>query len=809
MNQSLVVLAVAWSYLSCRVADDGRPSQEPNPSGLIRRLGSTRLRHGGAINNIAFVAQRPLLVSTGMDSTLRIWELTRGDEVGRRNFGGKNPVCLDISPVGKCVLSVTQNGAYALKILSYDTEGVVVELPAQENPFACAVFSPDARDLAVVDVDGNLRVWDLDNRRERSRMDRGTGPLRGTGIYALLYAPDGSMILTSEEDRTLRFWDSRSLAGKATLKNDEVVVGVRFSAAGDMLVLGDGAGLVRLWDVKSGKDIGILRSGSRVVSLALSPGGKYLAHGSGDQTIRIREIPGLKEVAIIREHAGCAGILEFSPDGKILASAALDSPSISLWTVPEGTPWLSLPGHSSASWVVGFPGGDSLVSCGPDGQILFWNGTDGSLARSRDQGPGTLACAAWSGGRNIMAVGGKDGTIRLLDVKSGETLRSFPGHEGYVGTLSFSGTGELLASAGRDGLIKLWDMDRSSVNPRVIRSTHESTTLAFCGDARLLSGETDHFIRLYSIKDQEQIGAIGGHRALIMSASATPDGRLVCSGDREGIVIVSDVSSGAELLRLKGHVGPVRSVAFSPSARWIASGGDDRLLRVWEVATGLPVLSLKGHQGAIRSVCFSPRESVMATSSEDTSILLWNLVEAGVNSPNEGSVVSLDRLWEELADPENDRGIRAFWALVRMLEREGERVQPEILEFCQKHLAPPGKDEVGHAFKMLDDNDSERRLEGYRALSLMGVGVEQELRLRLRSNPPLEARARIEELIRDLERPVHGSPGSLRRSRMIHALELARSGGAVGILRRLVATTTSPRERDEAQDAVKRIECSR
>lgn len=113
----------------------------------------------------------------------------------------------------------------------------------------------------------------------------------------------------------------------------------------------------------------------------------------------------------------------------------------------------------------------------------------------------------------------------------------------------------------------------------------------------------------------------------VQALAATSDGRLLASGNANGMVTVWDLST---LQPFAGpydfHGGPVNNLAFSPDNKLLAIAGRDSMLALWDVerrATfGEP---LKRHDGEVRSVSFSPDGRLLASGGGDGSLLLWDL----------------------------------------------------------------------------------------------------------------------------------------------------------------------------------------
>ncbi|MEU5878654.1 protein kinase [Spirillospora sp. NPDC047279] len=129
---------------------------------------------------------------------------------------------------------------------------------------------------------------------------------------------------------------------------------------------------------------------------------------------------------------------------------------------------------------------------------------------------------------------------------------------------------------------------------------------------------------------------------LASAVAFSPDGTLLATGDRTGLIRLWDPVTAVCVADLPGHTGPVDSLAFSPDGTRLASGSRDRTARLWDPATRQAVAKL-GHASLIRwirrpvrhrgdprrneinSVAFTPDGQCLLTGSRG-GIRFWHPV---------------------------------------------------------------------------------------------------------------------------------------------------------------------------------------
>ena len=286
----------------------------------------------------------------------------------------------------------------------------------------------------------------------------------------------------------------------------------------------------------------------------------------------------------------------------------------------------------------------------------------------------------------------------------------FDGHTGAVYGVSIAPDDSQIASASQDGTIGIWDV-ASMVQVASLREyAGQVMAVAYAPDGKTLATATDRLVRLWDTATHEEMRALRGHDRLVQALGYSPDGGLLASGGTDGLVILWDAMSGAELLRLgqangdqilalsfsptdgtiaaAGNSGSLRvwdtasgemlsnvnafptssaaSIAFSPDGLWIAAGGGDDTLRVWHATTFMEHSVSTAHSGGTFAVAFSPDGSILASGGGGGAIKLWDVAsrEALATLTGHGQTVTSVQFSQDgsfLASGSTDRSVRV-WA---------------------------------------------------------------------------------------------------------------------------------------------------
>ena len=321
------------------------------------------------------------------------------------------------------------------------TGGITAEMLGPRHPERARAmvwslaFSPDGRSLAIgqqaIDTPPSiLRVRDLAQRRDTAWF------LHPVGYRSVAFSSDGRNLAAGNFDGTLSTF---VLADGWKIHHSEnqgsPINSLAFLPNSTTIAAGDWDGWVRFHGPDIQENRRPLKYPARIWALAVSPDGSTLAVGGEANTILVYDLATRQLKATLDRHNHPVGSVDFSPDGKLLASAG--GTTVRLW---DTATWKDTGGHFEHNPEV------LCVRFSPDGKLLAVADGEGNLPHYKH-----LPTA-----------------IILWDVATRDDVRWLRGHTNSIWALAFSPDGKTLASGSADQTVKVWDTASGQLRETII-----------------------------------------------------------------------------------------------------------------------------------------------------------------------------------------------------------------------------------------------------------------------------------------------------------------------------------------------------
>lgn len=582
---------------------------------------ATFVHSGGNGVRACCFSNNNVLATAGDDGTICLWDLVSRSLV-RSVVGHEETVqSICFSPDASCLLTGDVGGQLKLWSSTSFSGCLSVINDAHDLGVLGIDFAPNYQQTSVgknrnrvfkvltCGTDHLVKLWKVYSL-ENEELDK-TGNFEciaqfvghSSAVTGVCFDSTGCLAASSSLDKTARLWD---ITTKKCLKvlegHSRFVACCAFSRDQNLLATGSNDKSLLIWAL-----IGSIS----IESCLVSPSNPATSRGK-EETVMKQALMENNQVKLwqrLDNTSTSFNTCDFL--GNHLLAAGGSGRSVLLWRRKNDrfveADLSPLEGHRYTINQLEFSSdGKLLATCSLDGTALIWDVQTGSVLRNGFQvSGGGMRTARFSPDCRLLITGGDDELVSIYRTDTCEIVITLTGHTEAISCVAFTSDSYYLVSCCSAGNIRVWcavplsniclalvenahdlgvaSCDFATVNHRVPRDGEKRYLLATCGN--------DSLVKMWQIQVIDEL-----------SAKVT----LSC--------------------QLSGHGGNVTCVRFSPGqSEVLASTATDKTCRIWDAYTGECVHVLDQHGSVLTCCAFSSDASFLATGSLDKSILVWEL----------------------------------------------------------------------------------------------------------------------------------------------------------------------------------------
>ena len=188
-----------------------------------------------------------------------------------------------------------------------------------------------------------------------------------------------------------------------------------------------------------------------------------------------------------------------------------------------------------------------------------------------------------------------------------------------------SGDGTRLAVGDDRGRVTVWTIAGGARVASIDCGTRSRIDLVVLSDdGKRVAARTGSGILICAVDDPASRVKVTGDAQVVFRF--VPTGTRLVSGDRDGIVRVWSVDDGSEVVALLGHVGRITGVGVSPDGRTIVSGGAIGDVKFWDLRTSRELMSFHRHSEPVTFIEFAQNGKLLVTGG-GSQIALWEAAD--------------------------------------------------------------------------------------------------------------------------------------------------------------------------------------
>ncbi len=229
-------------------------------------------RHFATVNAITSTPDGRRYYTGSTDETIRIWNGSSGESVGKIENPGGEVHALAVGDDGSRLAVGSEDGT--ARIFNAESGQLERTLEAHVGYVRAVEFVGDGQLITAAD-DASLILWDLASGEIVRRFGGELGSGHRGGVLDLALVPGGHRALSAGRDGTIRLWDLKTGEQlRAIMAHRGKAESVDISADGTRAISGGGDGFVVEWNLSDGSVIREIEHGVYISTVTYLPDGR-------------------------------------------------------------------------------------------------------------------------------------------------------------------------------------------------------------------------------------------------------------------------------------------------------------------------------------------------------------------------------------------------------------------------------------------------------------------------------------------------------------------------------------------------------
>ncbi|ABA24410.1 WD-40 repeat-containing protein [Trichormus variabilis ATCC 29413] len=678
--------------------------------------------HQGWVRGIRFSPNGRLIVTSGSDGTVRIWDYLGKQQIEFKAHWG-SILSVNFSPDSKLIATASDDGMVRI----WNLLGEMLSEYKHQNVIRDVAFSPDSKFIVTGGEDGDINLWSLQEKQKIKNWMAEQG-----AIYSLSISSDGQYIATAGKDRIAKLWNLVGQKLSEFKSPNGSFRSISFSPDGRLLATAGDDSKARLWKL-SGEQLAEFKGHvGWVRDVSFSPDGKLLATAGDDGKVRLWHLSG-KQLIEFKGHQGGVLSVRFSPNKKLLATTGTDS-NAKVWSLAgkqlnpdvlySTRPFLkNIEGESSNECFSLYAPGlypervsSSLFEDNQVGRISFENRTSRIIKVKlyHPDVPGIAfgeypveAKSIWTfppegedyGFGSDWGIQADNSKICVLGRVSNWNLSSnskiphifktssdrFPlgdsfENQNIVNSVSFNPSGQILATAELNGMVRFWDLSKKELSRWKANNYGGIVNINFSSDGKYVATAIPGKVIIWDLSGKPIVQYNNTYHVSFSYDNRYLATVLQASNTELSKVQIWNWQNPSQKQPIKEwplspskdrDVG-VYSMNFSQDGQKILIAGTLQVNRYSIVdspvqlrdISGKMLAEFKGHRGGVFSANFSPDQKQVLTGGMDGTVRLWDLsgVQQSQWKAHKGWVRSVIFIDNQRIATVGDDGLVKLWS---------------------------------------------------------------------------------------------------------------------------------------------------